>query len=187
MKPKLRPKKAPEKPKLKPRHPKRYAVLNDELDHLPIATIYPKLIAKLQTDLKRSGEAKLKELIASAPDDSRLAGYIYAVAREDHERIKDEFERLMGGWLVTARKDIAELKKNKEWEGGVAQADVERYIANNEPSYLSAKEVFRKSERQVDAARRLFESYQYRLSSLQSYAKLIQKRQGLSVAQKHER
>lgn len=190
MKPKLKAKKlvpsnAPQVPP--PRHPQRYSVLNDELDHLPIAEVYPRLIEKLQVDLKRGGEAKLRELISQAPDDTRLAGYIYAVAREDHERVKDEFEKLMGSWLTQAREEIAKLKKDKKWEGGVAQADVERWIASNIQDYLAAKDVVRKSERQKDAARYLYEAYQYRLSSLQTYARLIEKRKGLTVTQKHER
>lgn len=187
MKPKLKLKKQSNKPKLTPRHPTRYAVLNEELDHLPIATVYPRLLEKLQTDLKRSGEAKLRELISQAPEDTRLAGYIYAVASEDHQRVKDEFEALMGGWVLLAREKIAKLKKEKKWEGAAYTADIERWIASSIPDHGKAKEVVRKSRRQRDAARRLFEAYQNRLSSLQSYAKLIQKRQGLSVSQRHER
>jgi len=166
-------------------HPTRYSVLNDELNHLAIAEVYPKLIAKLQTDLKTSGEAVLRQLIADAPEDMRLAGFIYAVASEDYQRVQDDYEALMGIWVTRAREEIATLKKNKKWEGGVYTADVERWVAGHIPEHKAARETLRESQRLRDAARRLFEAYEGRLSSLQSYGKLIQKRKGLSVEQRH--
>lgn len=166
-------------------HPTRYSVLNDELNHLAIAEIYPRLLEKLQVDLKRSGESMLRQLISETPEDVRLAGFIYAVASEDYERVKDEYEKLMGKWIIRAREEIASLKKQKKWEGGVYTADVERWVAGNIDDHDRAREVVRKSRRIRDAARRLFEAYDNRLSSLQSYARLIQKRKGLSIEQKH--
>lgn len=166
-------------------YPKRYTVLQDELNHLAIPEIYPKLIEKLQVDLKKTGEAKLRELISETPEDMRLAGFIYAVASEDYERVKDEYEALMGKWVTLAREVIAKLKKDKKWEGGAYTADVERWVAGNIKEHKMAKEVLRKSSLLKDAARRLFEAYENRLSSLQSYARLIQKRKGLSAEQKH--
>lgn len=166
-------------------HPTRYSVLNDELNHLAIEEVYPKLLKKLQTDLKRSGEAVLRGLIAETPEDMRLAGFIYAVAAEDYERVKDEYEALMGIWITQARKVIAKLKKDKEWEGGVYTVDIERWVAGHIPEHEAARKVVRKSKLLRDAARRLFEAYEGRLSSLQSYGKLIQKRKGLSVEQRH--
>jgi hypothetical protein len=165
--------------------PTRYTVLNSELDTLPIKEVYPKLVEKLQIDLKRCGEGKLRELISQTPEDLRLAGYIYAVATEDHEKIKDAFEAKMGQWVIDAKREIAAKKKAKEWEGGTYTADVERVIAAEADGYKQAKEKLNKSARIKDAARRLFESYEIRLSSLQTYAKLVQKRMGLSVEQKH--
>lgn len=166
-------------------HPTRYSVLNDELNHLAIAEVFPKLRDKLQIDLKRSGESVLRQLISEAPEDMRLAGFIYAVASEDYERVKDEYETLMGIWVTRAREEIAKLKKDKKWEGGVYTSDVERWVAGHIPEHKEAKKVVRYSQRLRDAARRLFEAYEHRLSSLQSYGKLIQKRKGLSVEQRH--
>ena len=165
-------------------HPTRYSVLNDELNHLAIEEVYPKLLKKLQIDLKRS-EAKLRELIPETPEDMRLAGFIYAVAAEDYERVKDEYEALMGVWITKAREVIATLKKEKRWEGGVYTTDIERWVAGHIPEHGAARKVVRKSKLLRDAARRLFEAYEGRLSSLQSYGKLIQKRKGLSVEQRH--
>lgn len=183
---KLKQQDAPEKPApIAPPHPTRYSVLNDELNHLAIAEVYPKLLERLQTDLKTSGESVLRQLIGDAPEDMRLAGFIYAVASEDYERVKDDYEALMGIWVTRARQEIATLKKNKKWEGGVYTADVERWVAGHIPEHKAAREVLRKSQRLRDAARRLFEAYEGRLSSLQSYGKLIQKRKGLSVEQRH--
>jgi hypothetical protein len=170
---------------IKAPHPKRYSVLNEELDHLAIPEIYPELIRKLGIDLKRAGEGVLRDLIHQTPEDMRLAGYIYAIASEDYDRVKDEYEALMGKWCTRAREEIAKLKKDKRWEGGVYTADVERWVAGNIPDHKMAKEVVRKSRRLRDSARRLFEVYQSRLSSLQSYGRLIQKRKGLSVEQRH--
>ncbi len=166
-------------------HPTRYTVLRDELNHLAVAEIYPQLVEKLQADLKGSGEAMLRQLIADAPEDMRLAGFIYAVASEDYERVKDQYDALMGLWVTKAREEIARLKKEKRWEGGVYTADVERWVAGHIPEHKAAREVLRKSQLLRDGARRLFEAYEGRLSSLQSYGKLIQKRKGLSVEQRH--
>lgn len=175
-----------EKPKvISAPHPTRYSVLNDELNHLAIKEVYPKLLANLQIDLKRSGESVLRGLIAETPEDMRLAGFIYAVASEDYERVKDEYEALMGVWITKARKVIAKLKKDKEWEGGVYTTDIERWVAGHIPEHEAARKVVRKSKLLRDAARRLFEAYEGRLSSLQSYGKLVQKRKGLSVEQRH--
>jgi len=166
-------------------HPTRYSVLHDELNHLAVEEVYPELLEKLQTDLKRGSESVLRGLIANTPEDLRLAGFIYAVASEDYERVKDEYEALMGIWGTRARKEIATLKRNKEWEGGVYTSDVERWVAGHIPEHKEARAVLRKSKLLRDSARRLFEAYEGRLSSLQSYGKLIQKRKGLSVEQRH--
>lgn len=182
---KLEEKDAPKTAPVVAPHPTRYSVLNDELNHLAIAEVFPKLRDKLQVDLKRSGEGILRQLISEAPEDMRLAGFIYAVASEDYERVKDEYEALMGIWVTRAREEIATLKKDKRWEGGVYTADVERWVAGHIPEHKQAREVLRHSQRLRDAARRLFEAYENRLSSLQSYGKLIQKRKGLSVEQRH--
>jgi len=166
-------------------YPHRYSILVDELDHLPIKEVYPRLVEALQVDLKSAGEAKLRELISTASEFKRLAGYIYAVAISDFERVETQFEALMGKWSVKAREEIAKLKKAKKWEGGVYTVDVERWIAGNIPEYTQAKGVLSESKKIKDAARRLWEVYEDRLGSLQTYARLIQKRTGLSVEEKH--
>jgi hypothetical protein len=177
--------KRPDGASVKPRYPTRYAVLNDDIDHLAIEEIYPKLMGSLQVDLKRVGEGRLRDLIAETPEFVRLAGYIYAVASDDYERAKDEYEAKMGIWATEARAQIATLKKEKRWEGGAYSADVERWVAAHIPEHETSKATVRYHRKLRDAARRLFEAYEIRLSSLQSYAKLIQKRMGLSVAQRH--
>lgn len=165
--------------------PARYRVLNEELDHLPIAEVYPRLVAKLQTDLIRAGEATLRTLIAEAPEDLRLAGYIYAVAIEDYEKVNAGFEKIFGGWTVQARAAIADLKRGKQWEGGAYTQDVERWIAANVPEFEQVKGTLARAARIRDAARRLFEAYESRLGSLQTYARLVEKRLGINVEQKH--
>jgi len=156
-----------------PDSPQRYAVLNKELDNFPIRVVYPKLLAKLQTDIKRCGDAKLRQLVFEAPEDKRISGYIYAVAKEEHQRIKDEFDKQMGQWTVWAREELAKLKKDKKWDGQVYPSDVDRYIAARMDGYNEYKEALRKAERAERAAKALFESYKDRLSSLQTYARLL--------------
>ena len=57
----------------KPERPSRYSILNEELDGLPIRKVYPKLVAKLQLDVKRVGDLELRELILQVSDDRRMA------------------------------------------------------------------------------------------------------------------
>jgi hypothetical protein len=172
--------------KEKKHKPSRYSVLNDELDHLPIKEVYPKLVEKLKIDLVRASETTLRKLIGECSEDTRLAGYIYVVAKDDYERIKNEFEILMGDWVINARAEIAKRKKNKTWEGGAYTQDVERFVKATVPQYKKVEDTVRKSKRAYKAAEELRNAYEKRLSALQTYARLVEKKIGLSVSQKHE-
>ena len=161
--------------------PIRYSILNEELDSLPIREAYPKLKAKLQMDLKRVGDNQIRELIFQVSEDRRMAGYIYAVSRDDLRRLEDAFEVEFGGWITQARKAIAKLKKNKEWEGGVNKEDVHAWIARNVPEWRIWREKIREATRIKKAAAVFYEAYRDRGSLLQTFAKLVEKRRGIDV------
>lgn len=165
----------------KPTRPKRYAILNEELDHLPIREVYPKLVAKLQLDIKRVGDAKLRELILEVSEDRRMAGYILAVARDDLRRLEDEFDYKFGEWVVKARAAIAELKKAKQWEGGVNKEDVHSYVARNIPEWKDLKDRVRSAERIYRAAEAFYQAYCDRGTYLQTFARLVEKRRGIEI------
>lgn len=165
--------------------PTRYSALNDELDHLPIKEVYPKLVKKLQVDLGRAPESILRQLIAECSEDTRLAGYIYVVAKDDYERIEAESEAVFGGLVIKAREEIAGLKAKKKWEGAAYSKEVERFAAAQYPDYLKTHKIVRESKRLYKAARSLKEAYEKRLSALQTYARLVEKKTGLSVTQRH--
>jgi len=161
--------------------PDRYAILNEELDNLPIRDAYPKLVAKLQLDLKRVGDSKLRELILEVSEDRRVAGYIMAVARDNLRRLEDDYERRFGDWVVQARAAISELKKDKQWEGGVNKEDVQGYIASNIPEWKELKDRIRSAERIYKAAEAFYEAYRDRGNYLQTFARLVEKRQGIEI------
>ena len=142
----------------KPKRPNRYSILNEELDGLPIRVVYPKLVAKLQLDVKRVGDLELRELILQVSDDRRMAGYILAVARDDLRRLEDEFEYQFGDWVVQTRAAIAKLKRDKKWEGGVNKEDVHSYIARNIPEWKTLKDKIRTAERIYRAAEAFYEA-----------------------------
>jgi hypothetical protein len=167
--------------------PDKYYILNRELDSLPIKEVYPVLIEKLQIDIKRAGFAELRDLIAQSSEDKRLAGYIYAVAIEDKQRVQDAFDEAMGVWIVEAREYIADLKKEKLWDGQVYPTDVERWIAANRTDWGVFKEKLRKADRIVKAAKALWEAYESRLGSLQTYARQIEKRVEHSLEERSAR
>ena len=152
--------------------PKRYYILQNELESLPIREVYPKLIDRLSVDPKDVGMNKLKQLIFSCPDDARLAGYIYAIAKSDLQRIEDELDIKMGEWILDTRSDISELKKDDEWIGAVSKEDVNRIIASENEEYVKFQTRIRKSKMVVDALKAFYEAWKTRLSSLQTYAKV---------------
>jgi len=161
--------------------PDRYSILNEELDSLPIREAYPKLVAKLQLDIKRVGDSKLRELILEVSEDRRMSGYIMAVARDNLRRLEDDFEYQFGEWIVLARAGIAELKRNKEWEGGVNKEDVSGWIARNVPEWKDLKNKLRSAERVYKAAEAFYEAYKDRGNYLQTFARLVEKRPGVEI------
>ena len=174
-------KKKRKKPILAGPPPGRYTVLVEELENLPIREEYPKLKKKLQKDLKRAGDSVLRELLQTVSEDKRIAGYIYAIAKSDYQKVEDAYNTQMGKWAEQAREAIAKLKKAGKWHGQVYTADVERWIAANIPQWQTAKAQLRKATKIRDAARYFWEAYEQRQSGLQTYAKLIEKRRGISV------
>jgi hypothetical protein len=152
--------------------PKRYYIIQEELENLPIKEVYPSLIEKLSVDPKDVGMKELKPLIFSCPDDARLAGYIFAIAKSDLERIKDEFDVKMGDWIEEAKSDIGGLKKDGEWPGSTSKEDVQRFIAKENEEYLEFKTRIRKATLVVDSLKAFYEAWKTRLSSLQTYAKV---------------
>lgn len=169
------------RPKPKAKKPNRYAILNEELDGLPIRIVYPKLLAKLQLDVKRVGDMELRKLILEVSEDRRMAGYILAVARDDLRRLEDEFEIQFGEWVVAARADIADLKKAKQWEGGVNKEDVHSYIAKNVPEWRELRNRVRSAERIYKATEVFYEAYRDRGNYLQTFARLVEKRRGIEI------
>jgi len=156
--------------------PQRWIVFTEELDTLPINEIYTELIEKLRVDVKRAGTSTVQQLIFDAPEDTRLAGYIYAVAKEERERIDDDYNTRMGEWITEARSHIAGLKKEKEWEGQTTQADVERIVFKTFTEAVQVKAVVRRARTIERAAKSLYEAFQSRLSALQTYARLDERR-----------
>ena len=151
---------------------RRFSVLLTDLRSLQIRELYPKLTAKLQTDLAEAGDKRLKALIAEASEDKRIARMIYAHARNHREQTKDRWDVAMGGWMLKGRATLAGLKKKKEWEGQIYSADVDRWILANIPEALLLKDVVNEAENIYQTARALWVAYETRLSALQSYAKL---------------
>lgn len=160
--------------------PKRYSVLVKELDNLKIVDIYPKLVEKLEVDLREAGNEKLRELIASAPNDLRHAGYIYAVANEDYQRILDAYDEFLGKYEKEAQAKISQLKQEKKWAGQTNKEAIRAWIAKNVPASKVWFETIRKSRMILESCRHLYKAYENRLSSLQTYSRLIEKRRGVA-------
>lgn len=168
-------------PKTKPVKAARFTVLLRDIDAMSIATVYEGLKEKLQIDVKRVGNSRLRRLILEAPEDQRLAGWIYAVAKEEHGRAELHFDRKMGQWIGKARARIAGMKDDGEWHGTVTQADVERIIASDfTEDYQPAKEKLLQAAKIERAARTLYQVFESRLSSLQTYSRLIDRKREIS-------
>lgn len=165
----------------------KFAVLLRELDSLPVDEICTELASKLKHDVKRFGNAQLREEILESSEAQQLAGYVYAVAKEDLERVQDHFDRLMGEWALTARAELAELKEDGEWGGQVTATDVERHIASKFDDYGKAKVKLRTAKKIHQTAKILYEVFEKRLGSLQTYARLIEKRSGHSIKEHNAR
>lgn len=161
--------------------PKRYSVLNEELDNLKVTEVYKRLVSKLETDLRNAGDRVLRELILTCPNDLRLAGYIYAIAKEDNQKMLDSYDVFLGKYESHAQSAIAQAKKAGEWAGQTNKESIKAWIAANVPAASVWNETIRKSNRILDAAKRLYQSYENRLSSLQTYAKLLERRRGVSM------
>jgi len=179
-------KKVLKKPTKKPVKASRFRVLLSDIDALEIERIYGKLKDKLQIDMKRMGDSMLRRLLLEAPEDQRLAGWLYAVAREELARKQLEFDHKMGSWIQSARARISEMKNEGEWHGTVTQLDVERVISRAFPEYKTAREKLITAEKIERAARTLHDVFEGRLSSLQSYARLSQKFAGVSRYEHNE-
>lgn len=174
-------KKTPKKPVQKsPVKASRFRVMLTDIDHLEIERIYKDLKAKLQIDVKRMGDSVLRRLLLEAPEDQRLAGWLYAVAKEELARAQLQFDHKMGRWVPDARARIAELKRDGDWDGTVTQGDVERLISKAFTEYRAEREKVILAEKIERAARTLNQVFEGRLSSLQSYARLTQKHAGIS-------
>jgi hypothetical protein len=158
----------------------RFRVLLADIDALEIERVYKSLKAKLQIDVKRMGDSVLRRLLLEAPEDQRLAGWLYAVAKEELARVQLRFEHKMGRWVPDARARISELKADGDWDGTVTQGDVERVISRAFTEYRTEREKVITAEKIERAARTLNEVFEGRLSSLQSYARLAQKHAGIS-------
>lgn len=164
----------------KPIKASRFRVMLSDIDQLEIERIYLQLKEKLQVDVKRVGDSVLRKLLLEAPEDQRLAGWLYAVAKEELARTQLQFDHKMGLWIESARARIAELKREGDWDGTVTQSDVERLISRAFPEYRTIRENLITSEKIERAARTLNQVFEGRLSSLQSYARLSQKSAGVS-------
>ncbi|MCK5019337.1 MAG: hypothetical protein KAS32_19915 [Candidatus Peribacteraceae bacterium] len=165
----------PDKPLKKKKilkNPARYYILQEELDNLSIREVYPNLVKKIAVDPRELGKLELKNYIFTCSDDARLAGYIYAIAKSDLHRLEDEFDVKMGEWLLDTRADIAAMKEDKDWIGSVSKEDVNRIIAKEQEEYRSYMKRIRKAERTVMALKAFYDSWQHRLSSLQTFARL---------------
>jgi hypothetical protein len=168
------------KVKKKPVKAKRFKVLLSDIDATQIEPVYAKLKEKLQVDLKRAGNLTLRRLILDAPEDQRLAGWIYALAKEELGKSQIQFDRKMGGWIQSGRARIAEMKEDGEWSGTVTQDDVTRVVAEAFPAYTEAKEELLRAEKIERAARTLYDVFTSRLSSLQTYSRLLERSRGVS-------
>ncbi len=165
----------PDKPLKKKKilkNPTRYYILQEELDNLSIREVYPKLVEKLGINPRELGKLELKDYIFTCSDDARLAGYIYAIARSDLHRLEDEFDVKMGEWLLDTRADIAAMKEDKDWIGAVSKEDVNRIVAKEQKEYRSYRERIHKAEMINMSLKAFYESWQHRLSSLQTFARL---------------
>lgn len=169
-----------QKRKKKPVKAKRFTVLLSDIDATQIEPVYGKLKEKLQVDLKRAGNITLRRLILDAPEDQRLAGWIYALAKEELGKATIQFDRKMGSWIQSGRARIAEMKNDDEWTGTVTQDDVTRVVAQAFPEYIEAKEELLRAEKIERAARTLYDVFTSRLSSLQTYSRLLERSRGIS-------
>lgn len=183
MKKKLKKKKKKREVQAQP--PDKYAVLREDLETLPIKGAYPDLMKKLSINEKSVGDDVLRQLILECPEDKRLSGFIYAVAKDDMERVGDWYLELRGKWAEKAQAEIAVLKSKKLWAGSVYPSNIDEWIAANIPEWKEAKARLRDAKKICDTARRLWEAYDTRLSSLQTYARLTERHRGKSVAERN--
>ena len=161
--------------------PTRYIFLQKELDDLKVGEVYDSLIKKLEVNLRDAGDQVLRDLIGSCSNDLRLAGYCYTVAKEDYQRVLDSYDKFLGKYEKIAQLNIMQLKQNKEWAGQTSKESIRSWIAANVPVHKPWFETLRKSKEILDACKILYNAYEGRLSALQTYARLIEKRRGVSV------
>ena len=166
---------------------KRFKVLLSDIDATQIEPVYAKLKEKLQVDLKRAGNVTLRRLVLEAPEDQRLAGWMYALAKEELGKAEIDFDRKMGKWIVSGRARIAEMKSDDEWSGTVTQDDVTRVVAEAFPQYGEAKSALLQAEKIERAARTLYDVFSNRLSSLQTFSRLLERSRGISQHEFNQR
>lgn len=149
-----------------------FSVLLRDIRSLQTGVHYPRLVEKLQTDLSETGDATLKRLIAEASEDRRITGVIFAQAKRLKDEVQTDWDEQMGSWMIKGRKALADLKKKKEWEGQIYTADVDRWILANISESMALKKKLREADEILGTAKSIYQAYEYRLSALQSYAKL---------------
>lgn len=158
-----------------------FSLLLKDVRSLQIQEHYPKLIAKLQINLEETGDKKLRSLISECGEDRRLAGLIYVQAKSHLARVQQKWDLQMGEWMITGRAAIAELKKEKKWDGTVYSSDVEKWVfANISESVKLHQELLQATEIN-ETAKMLYASYESRLSALQTYARLVEKRREIAL------
>lgn len=149
-----------------------HSILLNDIRNLQISRHYPELVEKLRCDLSETGDANLRRLISEASEDRRLTGLIYSQAKRRREEANLNWDMKMGKWMVEGRAAIAALKKAKEWDGQVTVTDVERWVLANIEEAKSEKLKVLEAEEIYGTAKSIYQAYEYRLSALQSYAKL---------------
>lgn len=156
--------------------PGMFSVLLRDIRSLQVKVEYPKLVAKLQIDLAEAGDRQLRELIAGAGEDRRVSGLIYRQAKWNRAVVQREWDTESGKWMFEGRAAIAKAKKEKKWDGSVYSLDVDRWVLANIPEATALHKKLQEAEQIYGTAKSLYKSYEYRLSALQTYARLIEKK-----------
>lgn len=165
----------------------KFQILKSDIEGINFEKTYNKLKSMLALEVNRADYGKLLELIDSVTENARVAGVLYASAKEAYERFKSEDYAFWWARVSNeATKELEEMKKQKLISGQISEEKIRNWIIlNKKESYLKNTRQLNQLKFGVDVMKILYEQWESRKSLLQTQANVIEKRRVVIIGDKN--
>jgi hypothetical protein len=164
----------------------KYSILKSDLDSINFEKQYNKLKGMLELSVNRANYDKLLELVDSVTEYTRVAGNMFAGAKEEYESFKSgEYAIWWARESNNASRILEELKRNKKISGQISEEKVRNWIIENRSDkYAMYTRKMNRLKLAVDMMKILYEQFESRKSLLQTQSNLIERRKPVMIVDK---